>query len=54
MINGIGYKPSSRDWIAGTLLDEAYLETKEKVDKLLNELQLLNFISDKSNNQPGD
>ena len=52
--DGIGWIPPSRDRIAGTLLNETFLETQEKVEKLLNESQFLNFISDKSNNQPGD
>lgn len=53
-IQGIGWKPPSRDKLSGNLLDDAFLETKAKVDKLLNESSLLNFISDESNNQPGD
>ncbi|CAF9930881.1 MAG: hypothetical protein ALECFALPRED_004749 [Alectoria fallacina] len=53
-VNGIGYTSPSRDRISETLLDEAYLDTQEQVKRLLNETSLLNFVSDESNNQPGD
>ena len=36
------------------MLEKAFTETQISVEKLLNQLQHLNFISDKSNNQPGN
>ena len=51
---GVGYKPPSRDRLAGTLLDQIYLETKEKVDALFEADNMINIVSDESNNQSGD
>ena len=44
------YKPPSRQKIAGPLLDKAYSNMKDKVDKYLDSLSELNVITDESSN----
>ena len=51
---GIGYQPPCRDRLATTLLDMIYLETKEEVDRLLEANNMINIVSDESNNQTDD
>ena len=48
---GIGYKHSSREHLAGILLDEIYLETKQNVDTLLALYHMINIVSEENNNQ---
>ncbi len=49
-VQGFGYKPPGRDRMSETLLDEAYMDTKDKVETILKESSLLNVISDESDN----
>lgn len=51
---GIGYQPPCRDRLATALLDMIYLETKQEVDCLLEANNMINIVSDESNNQAGD
>ena len=51
---GIRYKLSCRERLAGILLDEIYLETKQNVDTLLVVYNMINTVSDESKNQTGD
>lgn len=51
---GIGYQPPCRDRLAITLVDMIYLETKQEVDRLLEANNMINIVSDESNNQAGD
>ena len=53
-INEIDYTSSSRDKINETLLNKTYLDTQKQIKRLLNEILLLNFINDESNNQLDD
>lgn len=50
----IGYQPHCRDRFATTLLDMVYLETKERIDRLLEANNMINTVSDESNNQAGN
>ena len=52
-VQGFGYKPPGRDRMSETLLDEVYMDTKDKVETILKESLLLNVISDKSDNVKG-
>ncbi len=47
---GIRYKLSCRERLAGILLDEIYLETKQNVDTLLVVYNMINTVSDESKN----
>lgn len=53
-LQGFGYKPPGRDRMSETLLDEAYMDTKDKVETILKESPLLNVISDESDNVKGE
>lgn len=53
-VQGFGYKPPVRDRMSETLLDEAYMDTKDKVETILKESPLLNVISDESDNVKGE
>ena len=53
-VNEIDYTSSSRDKISETLLNEAYLNIQKQMKRLLNEISLLNFVNDESNNQFDD
>ena len=53
-MQGIGYKPPSRERLAGVLLEEIYLETKENVDTFFAAYDIIGVVFDKSNNQAGD
>ena len=53
-INEINYISSSRDRISETLLNKIYLNTQKQVKRFLNEISLLNFINNESNNQFDD
>lgn len=50
----IGHQPHCRDRFATMLLDMVYLETKEEVDRLLEANNMINIVSDESNNQAGN
>ncbi len=36
-VQGLGYKPPGRDRMSQILLDEAYMDTKDKVETILKE-----------------
>ncbi len=53
-VQEFGYKPPGRDRMSETLLDEVYMDTKDKVKTILKETPLLNVISDDSDNMKGE
>ncbi len=53
-VQGLGYKPTGRDRMSEMLLDEAYMDTKDKVETILKESPLLNIINDESDNVKGE
>lgn len=54
VVQGFEYKPPGRDRMSETLLDEEYMDTKDKVGTILKESPLLNVISDESDNLKGE
>ena len=48
------YTPPDRRTIAGPILEDAYLNTKEKVMNILNLSALLNFVSNESESSNSD
>ncbi len=46
----IGFKLSSKERLAGIFPDEIYLETNQNVNTLLAIYEIINIVSDKSNN----
>ncbi len=54
LVQGFGYKPPGQDRMSETLLDEAYIDTKKKVETILKESFLLNVISDASDNMKSE
>ncbi len=53
-VQGLGYKPTGRDRMSETLLDEVYMDTKNKIETILKESSLLNIISDEGDNVKGE
>ena len=49
-VQGFGYKSPGRDQMSDKLLDEEYMDTKDKVETILKESLLLNVISDENDN----
>ena len=49
-INEINYTSPLRDKINETLLNEIYLNTQKQMKRFLNEISLLNFVNNESNN----
>ena len=53
-VQRFGYKSPGRDRMSETLLEEVYMDTKDKVETILKENSLLNVISDESDNVKGE